>query len=149
MYQGFKLDINFSQTCTNLQSSSVNSSIFLFQLSPNFRKIQTWFCFSHKQSPFKELCLLKYPSDIHTFLKKQYCHNVMNQTSVCLHINNCCVFVQSPVFKGFNNFKLVEVSYFCFHIHLHTYTVVLKTLTALQSTIHDGLNKILIPKSMK
>ena len=149
MFQGLKLDINFSQTCTYLQSSSVNSSISLVQLSPNFRKIQTWLYFSHKQSQFKELCLLKYPSDIHTFLKKQYCHNVMNQSSVCLHINNCCVFVQSDVFKGFNNFKLVEVSYFCFHIHLHTYTVMLKTLTALQSTIHDGLNKILIPKSMK
>ena len=41
------------------------------------------------------------------------------------------------------NFKLVEVRYFCFHIHLHAYTVMLKTLTALQ------INKTLIPKSMK
>ena len=47
------------------------------------------------------------------------------------------------------NFKLVEVRYFCFHIHLHAYKVMLKTLTALQSTINDGLNKTLIPKSMK
>ena len=47
------------------------------------------------------------------------------------------------------NFKLVEVRYFCFHIHLHAYTVMLKTLTALQSTINDGLHKTLIPKSMK
>ena len=47
------------------------------------------------------------------------------------------------------NFKLVEVRYFCFHTNLHAYTVMLKTLIALQSTIHDGLNKTLIPKSMK
>ena len=149
MYQGFKLGINFSQTCTYLQSSSVNSSIFLVQLYPNFRKIQTWLCFSQKQSPFEEVCLFKYPSDIHTFLKKKYCHNVMNQSFVCLHVNNSCVFVQSDVLRVSMNFKLVEVRNFCFHIHLHAYTIMLKTLTALQSTIHDSLNKTLILKSMK
>ena len=50
-----------------------------------------------------------------------------------------------------HSFKLVEARWFCFHINLHAFTctVILKTLTALQSTIHDCLNQKLIPYSMK
>ena len=87
-------------------------------------------------------------SHSHLF-KRQYCHNVMNESFVCLHLNDCCVFVQSDVLRIWMDFKLVEVRWFCFHINLHACTVILKTLTALQSTIHDCLNQKLIPYSMK
>ena len=103
--------------------------------------------FFNKKSQLKELCLLKYPWDIHTFLKTllSQCHEV----EFCLLLNHCCVSVQSDVLRVLMIFKFVEVRYFCVHIHLHAYTVTLKTLTALQSTIHDGLNGTLIPNFIK
>ena len=79
-------------------------------------------------------------SHSHLF-KRQYCHNVMNESFVCLHLNDCCVFVQSDVLRIWMDFKLVGVRWFCFHVNLHAYTVILKTLTALQSTIHDCLSQ--------
>ena len=68
---------------------------------------------------------------------------------VCLHLNHCCVFLQSDVLRVLMIFEVMEVRYFCGHIHLHAYTVMLQTLTALQNTIHDCLNKTLIPNFKK
>ena len=107
--------------------------------------------FFHKKSPLKELCLLKYSWDIHNFLKTllSQCHEVEFCLFVCLHLNHCCVFLQSDVLRVLMIFEVMEVRYFCGHIHLHAYTVMLQTLTALQNTIHDCLNKTLIPNFKK
>ena len=49
----------------------------------------------------------------------------MNESFVCLHLNDCRVFVQSDVLRIWMDFKLVDVRWFCFHINLHAYTVIL------------------------
>ena len=73
---------------------------FLGLASQNFRKIQIWLCFSPKQSQLKELCLLKYPWDIHTLLKIQYCHSVITlKWLLCICVVWC-----------FKNFDTLQIS---------------------------------------
>ena len=125
--------------------------IHLFSLSSYLQTLGKFKhgCVFHMNNLNLKSCAFSNIHQTFTPFQRQYCHNVMNQSFVCLHLNDCSVFVQSDVLRVLMNFKLVEVRYFCVDIHLHAYTVMLKRLTALQSTTHDCLNKTLIPKSMK
>ena len=79
------------------------------------------------------------------FYKTQYCHDVMNKSFICLHLYDCCVFVQSYVLRIIFDELQNRVG----TIFLCSYTLIMKTLTALQKTFHNHLNTwiTLIPKS--
>ena len=77
----------------------------------------------------------------------------INKSFVCLHLYDCCVFVQSDVLSILMSFKLAEVKYFCLYsiyIYMHI-QLWWKHWLFFRELLHDCLNtcKTLIPKSMK